>query len=84
MTWKKLGRVFAPTGEHPAMQTHGILPTPHHFGDFVRVYFASCDSEMRGRIFFVDLDAAIRRESGDASAFPRSISANAARSMPTV
>lgn len=57
MSWKKVGRIFVPSGKNPLMLSHAILPTPHRVENAVRVYFASCDADMRGRIFFVELDA---------------------------
>jgi hypothetical protein len=36
-------------------RSHAMLPTPLVLDDRIRVYFASCDEEMRGRIFRADL-----------------------------
>jgi hypothetical protein len=33
-----------------------MLPTPLVMGDRVRVFYAACDAEMRGRIFFADFE----------------------------
>jgi hypothetical protein len=46
-----------------------MLPTPYVMADRVRVFFASCDDEMRGRVFFADFDREppfrlIRRSAG--------------------
>jgi|GEM_PF-2184328 len=51
--WRKLGRVLEASGG-PLSRTHVMLPTPFVMGDRVRVFYASCDAEMRGRIFFAD------------------------------
>lgn len=37
------------------LQTHAMLPTSIVLADRIRVFFSSCDAEMRGRIFCVDL-----------------------------
>jgi hypothetical protein len=55
--WTKLGFVLAPMGTAKS-RTHAMLPTPLVSNGAVRVYFASCDADMRGRIFSADLDAA--------------------------
>jgi hypothetical protein len=54
--WKKLGRVFVPSGRRP-MCTHAMLPTPMVIDDRIRVFFASCDDTRRGRVFYLDVDA---------------------------
>ncbi len=33
-----------------------MLPTPIVFADRIRVYFSSCDTSLRGRIYYADLD----------------------------
>ncbi|HET9161161.1 MAG TPA: hypothetical protein VFN88_11170 [Caulobacteraceae bacterium] len=48
--WIRLGRVLEPAGG-TLDRTHVMLPTPFVLADRVRVYFAGCDEEMRGRIF---------------------------------
>jgi hypothetical protein len=53
--WQKLGRVLEASGA-PLSRTHAMLPTPHLMADRVRVFFASCDDEMRGRVFFADFE----------------------------
>ncbi|MBV9996520.1 MAG: hypothetical protein JO127_15050 [Caulobacteraceae bacterium] len=55
--WRKLGRVLEASGE-PLSRTHVMLPTPHVTGDRVRVFYASCDADLRGRIFFADFEPA--------------------------
>jgi hypothetical protein len=51
--WRKLGLVLEASGE-PLSRSHAMLPTPHVMADRVRVFYASCDDEMRGRVFFAD------------------------------
>jgi hypothetical protein len=51
--WRKLGRVLQAAGG-PLSRSHVMLPTPWVMADRVRVFFASCDDEMRGRIYFAD------------------------------
>lgn len=38
----------------PLSRSHVMLPTPMVMADRVRVYYASCDADLRGRIFCVD------------------------------
>ena len=51
--WRKLGRVLEAAGG-PLSRSHVMVPTPHLMADRVRVFFASCDDDMRGRVFFAD------------------------------
>lgn len=53
-TWRRLGLVMAPPGGEKT-RSHAMLPTPLVLDDRIRVYFAACDVELRGRIFRVDL-----------------------------
>lgn len=53
--WSKLGLIIQSIGSAQA-RTHAMLPTPHLTKEFIRVYFASCDDSMRGRIYFADLN----------------------------
>jgi hypothetical protein len=58
MSWRKLGLVYAPSGEHPWARSHAHLPTPFLFApDRLRVYYAGLDADRFGRIGFVDVDA---------------------------
>ncbi len=52
--WRRLGLVMAPPGGQKT-RSHAMLPTPLVMDDRIRVYFASCDEAMRGRIFRADL-----------------------------
>jgi hypothetical protein len=51
--WRKLGRVLQASGA-PLSRSHVMLPTPWVMGDRLRVFYASCDDDLRGRIFFAD------------------------------
>lgn len=55
--WRKLGRVLEASGA-ALSRSHVMLPTPHVMADRVRVFYASCDDEMRGRVFFADFEPA--------------------------
>ncbi|MGU3480086.1 hypothetical protein [Methylobacterium sp. D48H] len=52
--WIDLGLRFEALGSG-LLQTHAMLPTPIVLSDRIRVYFSSCDADLRGRIFCVDL-----------------------------
>jgi hypothetical protein len=53
--WRKLGRVLEAAGG-PLSRSHAMLPTPYVMADRVRVFYASCDAELRGRVFFADFE----------------------------
>ncbi len=53
--WRKLGRVLGASGA-PLSRSHVMLPTPYVMADRVRVFYASCDDDLRGRIFFADFE----------------------------
>jgi hypothetical protein len=56
--WEKLGRVYAPAGEHTWAQAHAFIPTSLVLDDErVRVYAAFRDGGQVGRVGFVDVDA---------------------------
>jgi hypothetical protein len=57
MRWRKLGLIYAPTGQLWWARSHAYLPTAHVMGDAIRVYFAGLDEQQYGRIGYVDLDA---------------------------
>lgn len=52
--WTKLGLIVRSAGG-PQPTTHAMLPTPHLTEGLLRVYFSSCDDNMRGRIYSADL-----------------------------
>ena len=54
-SWRRAGRILEAAGG-PLARSHAMLPTPLVLADRIRVFFASCDDGMRGRIFFADLD----------------------------
>jgi hypothetical protein len=55
MNWRKLGLIFAPSGERPWMQSHASSPVALSLGgDKHRVYFASRDSQNRSHVSYVD------------------------------
>ncbi|MDO9404322.1 MAG: hypothetical protein Q7T87_09840 [Polaromonas sp.] len=48
LKWRKLGRVFCPTGETPWMQSHAAVPIAEHLhDDLFRIYFSSRDARNR-------------------------------------
>ncbi len=51
--WRKLGRVLEASGS-PLSRSHAMLPTPWRMTDRVRVFYASCDADLRGRVFCAD------------------------------
>jgi hypothetical protein len=58
MRWRKLGLVYGPDGSRQWARSHALAPTPVAMEDgLVRIYFASCDESMVGRIGYVDVDA---------------------------
>jgi hypothetical protein len=59
MAWKKLGLVFAASGQADWMQTHAYVPTCIVQDEkSLRVYVAFLDKDKVGRIGFVDVDVA--------------------------
>lgn len=54
-TWRRLGLAVEAAGG-PLTRSHAMLPAPLLLEDRIRVFFASCDGDLRGRIFFADLD----------------------------
>jgi hypothetical protein len=58
MRWRKLGHVYAPSGEHWWARSYATIPTADVIDDrTIRVYYASLDSNRYGRIGYVELDA---------------------------
>jgi hypothetical protein len=53
--WRKHGLVLEASGG-PLERSHAMLPTPHVMEGRVRVFYASCDGDMRGRVFFADFE----------------------------
>jgi hypothetical protein len=55
--WRKLGVVYTPDGSFDWARSHALIPTPLLMGDgTIRIYFATCDSNMVGRVTYVDVD----------------------------
>ncbi|GAB7141794.1 hypothetical protein [Mycobacterium riyadhense] len=60
MGWRKLGRIFVPSGELDWSRTHAALPVSEWIeGDIFRIYFSSRDDQNRSSIgcVLVDLSA---------------------------
>lgn len=58
MKWKKLGLVWAPSGQLPWAKTHAMGPTPFLLKpDVIRVFLTSLDGHGRGRPMYVDVSA---------------------------
>jgi predicted GH43/DUF377 family glycosyl hydrolase len=56
--WRKLGLIDSIDRHLVWSRSHAIAPTPILLDDSrLRVYFATCDATMVGRVAFVDLDA---------------------------
>lgn len=56
MRFRKLGLVYHPDGSLGWNRTFAIAPTPVLWGSGLRVYFASCDENLIGRISYLELD----------------------------
>lgn len=57
MKWRKLGRVYCPTGEKEWMRTHAANPVADWIGgDVFRIYFSSRDSNNRSSVAWVEID----------------------------
>lgn len=59
MRWKKLGRVFEPSGGLPWMASHAAIPFAKRLdGDLHRVYFSGRDAKGRAQVGFCEIDLA--------------------------
>lgn len=57
MKWRKLGRIYAPSGEQWWARSHTHVPTVTIIDDtIIRVFFTGLDENNYGRIGYVDLD----------------------------
>ncbi len=57
MKWKKLGLLYAPTGEHAWGVSRAMLPTPFLLSNgYCRIYFTSVDSFGVGSIGYLDVE----------------------------
>jgi hypothetical protein len=52
--WSTLGLRVAASGSAMS-QSHAMLPTPWLLEDRIRVFYATCDADLRGRVVFADL-----------------------------
>lgn len=60
MAWRKLGRIFAPSGELDWSRSHAALPVPEWIeGDIFRIYFSGRDGQNRSSIGIVIVDLAV-------------------------
>lgn len=56
MSWRRLGAVFAPTGEQWWARSHAALPTPVHVNnDTFRFFYSSRDANKRSHVGWVDV-----------------------------
>jgi predicted GH43/DUF377 family glycosyl hydrolase len=57
MKWKKLGRIFCPSGEVEWMRSHAALPIAEHLsGSEFRIYFGSRDQMNRSYTGWIKID----------------------------
>lgn len=55
--WKRLGRVFEASGQHPWMVSHASVPFAEPLGgDLYRVYFTCRDADNRSHIGWLEID----------------------------
>jgi predicted GH43/DUF377 family glycosyl hydrolase len=56
MTWRKLGRIFCPSGESDWMASHATLPIPYRLDEErLRIYFGTRDRKGRSHTAYVDV-----------------------------
>jgi hypothetical protein len=53
--WCKLGLSVVAAGDG-LMASHAMLPSSLLLSDRIRVYFSACDADLRGRVFYADLE----------------------------
>jgi hypothetical protein len=69
--WKKLGKVFSPSGEVEWMHSHASVPIAEHVeSDVFRIYFSSRDTRNRSHTGFVVVDISRPDKILDISASP--------------
>jgi hypothetical protein len=57
MRWRKRGLVYAPRGDLWWARSYATIPTAERIDDrALRIYFASLDEHLRGRVGYVDVD----------------------------
>jgi len=65
MRWKKLGRIFAPSGVHPKLASHAANPLAVHLhGDVHRIFYSGRDAQNRSSVGWFDFDLAQMTEVG--------------------
>lgn len=58
MSWRKLGRVYAPDGSLWWARSNASFPTADLLGDGrIRIYFTALDERLDGRVGFVEVDS---------------------------
>lgn len=56
MSWRRLGAVFAPSGEHWWSRSHASLPIPVHVtGDTFRFFYSTREADKRSHVGWVDI-----------------------------
>ena len=71
MNWQKKGLIYAPSGNLWWAKKYAMLPTAEILSeDIIRIYFASLDDNLYGRIGYIDLDAENPTRILDASSEP--------------
>ena len=59
MVWRKLGRIFQPSGDLDWARSHAANPTAEHVeGDIFRIYFSARDERNRSSIGYIVVDLA--------------------------
>jgi hypothetical protein len=57
MKWRKLGKIFKPSGKFDWARSHAANPTPERVeGDIFRIYFSARDAKNRSSIGYVVVD----------------------------
>lgn len=57
MEWRKLGRIWAPGGQHPWIWSHAAVPIAQHLeADRYRIYFSSRDAQNRSQTGYLDVN----------------------------
>lgn len=71
MQWKKLGKIFCPSGDIEWMTSHAAVPIAENLGgDIFRIYFSSRDSLNRSCTGFVVIDICRPQEILEVSSTP--------------
>src|SRR5258706_13579913 len=71
MKWRKLGRIFQPTGNLDWAQSYAANPTPEHIeGDLFRIYFSSRDEKHRSSIGYIIVDLGAEGRVGEIPSEP--------------